>query len=398
MKDSYAKILQKQKEQNLYRSLVESNVVDAVIVKHGKKEFISFASNDYFGLSQNSQVKEAAISAIKKYGVGAGASRYVTGNNSLYTKLEKQLSEAKNCDDAIVFSSGYSCAIGVIPALVSETDLIVADRLIHSSLIDGAKLSGAKLMRFLHNDISHAHKILQEQRHKFSKCLIITETVFSMDGDLGLVDELKKLAEEFDVILAVDDAHGLFVKPSFYPERSEGSRYVGRDSSASPQNDKNLGALLHNKSYFLTLGTLSKALGCVGGYVSGNKEIIDYLRNFAKSQIYSTALPPSVLASARESLKIIKKKNLAQKTLANAQYFCELLNLPEPQSAIIPIIIGDAKKTLEIAKKVEEKGFLIGAIRYPTVERNKARLRITFSSEHKKYDIKKLAEILLGIL
>ncbi|MBM5782173.1 MAG: 8-amino-7-oxononanoate synthase [Pelagibacterales bacterium] len=389
MKDSYSEILKKQKEQNLYRKLVKSDIVDAVIVKRGKKKFISFASNDYFGLSQKLQVKKAAIEAIKKYGVGAGASRYVTGNNSLYKKLEKKLSEVKNCEDAIVFSSGYSCAIGVIPALVGEGDLVVADRLIHSSLIDGVKLSGAKMMRFLHNDVLHAYKILQEQRNKFARCIIITETVFSMDGDCGLVGKLRNLAEEFGAMLVVDDAHGLFVKPSCYPERSEGSQYVTRDSSASPQNDK---------SYFLTLGTLSKAIGCVGGYVAGDREIIDYLRNFAKSQIYSTALPPSVIASALCSIKIIKKKNLAEKTLQNAKYFSKLMKLPNPQSAIFSIIIGDSKKTLEIAKKVEEKGFLIGAIRYPTVEKNKARLRITFSSEHKKSDIRKLANILLDIL
>lgn len=361
MKNFYTEEIAKKKKQNLYRKLVDSDVVDATTIGRNKKNLISFASNDYFCLSQNREVKNSAIAAIKKYGVGAGSSRYVTGNNSLYAKLEKQIAQIKKCDDAIVFSSGYSCAIGVIPALASKGDLIVADRLIHSSLIDGAKLSGANLIRFPHNDTAHAKKILAENRAKFKKCLIVTETVFSMDGDLGKTDELLKLAEEFESILISDDAHGLFFDQT--------------------------------KSH-LKLGTLSKAVGTLGGYVAGDKKIIDYLRNFAKSQIYSTALPASILAASITSLKIIKSKNLQEKTLKNARYFCELMNLPKPQSAIVPIIIGESKKTLAIAKKLEEKGFLIGAIRPPTVEKNKARLRITFCAAHKKTHIEELALVL----
>ncbi len=370
MKNYYSKLLQQQKDSNLYRGLKETDVIDCVMVRRGKKTLISFASNDYFGLSQDVKVKKAAIEAVKKYGVGAGASRYVTGNNSLYSKLEKQIAKIKNCQDAIVFSSGYASAIGVIPALVGEGDLIVADRLIHSSLLDGAKLSGAKLMRFLHNDIAHAEKILQENRNKFKRCLIISETVFSMDGDLGKIDELLKLAKKFEAILVSDDAHGLF--------RSEG-----------------LGIKRELFFNHLKLGTLSKAVGVIGGYVAADKLMIDYLRNFSKSQIYSTALPPSILAAAIASLQIIRAKNPGQKAVENAEYFCKLINLPNPQSAIVPIIIGDSKKTVEIAKNLEEKGFLVGAIRPPTVEKGKARLRITFCAKHQKQQIKNLAEALL---
>lgn len=365
MKDFYVESLKKYQEQNLYRKLCESDVVGLTTVKRGRKKLISFCSNDYFSLSQHPQVKQAAIDAINKYGLGAGASRYVTGNNSLYTKLEKQIARIKNCDDAIVFSSGYASAVGVLPALVSEGDLIVADRLIHSSLIDGSKLSGAKLMRFRHNNSNHAAEILAQNRHKFKKCLIVTETVFSMDGDVAPVAELLELAKKFDAILISDDAHGLF---SSYP--------------------------LPLTTYHLILGTLSKAVGTLGGYVAGNFELIDFLRNFAKSAIYSTALPPAVLAASLTSLKIISKKNLGEKALKNAEYFCQLMQLPKPQSAIVPIILGDSKKVLQIAKKVEKNGMLISAIRPPTVEKNKARLRITFSSSHTKNQIKKLAKIL----
>ncbi len=477
MLNFYSLTLKNSKEKNLYRQLVESDAVDAATIKRGKKNLISFACNDYFGLSQNLAVKKSAIAAIKKYGVGARASRYVTGNNSLYTKLEKQIARMKKCDEAIVFSSGYACAIGVIPALVGEGDLIVADKLIHSSLIDGSKLSGAKLMRFLHNDVLHARKILQENRGKFKKCLIVTETVFSMDGDVGEVDELLKLAVEFEAILVSDDAHGLwgsdeisrwtgFVIPSMCsgqvnsgneqkvgvtnpdllqqcdprkfrdgdlswtgfanPSTCSGQvnsgneQKVGVTNPVQPQHkiiqdlNKTSSDFVSQKfsvsnadafdpppfskeAFHLQLGTLSKSTGSLGGYASGNKILIDYLRNFAKSAIYSTALPPGILAASLTSLKIIERKNLGKKTLENAAYFCQLMNLPNPQSAIVPIIIGDNKKTLEIARKVAKKGFLISAIRPPTVEVGKARLRITFSSEHKKTQIKKLAEVLINL-
>jgi len=398
----YSAQIQLLKEKNLYRFLTESDAVDAVHIKRGNKKFISFCGNDYLGLAQNASVKKAAIDAIKKFGVGSGASRYVTGNNSLYTKLEKALAKFKKTDDAIVFASGYASAIGVIPALVGEGDLIVADKLIHSSLIDGCKLSNAKLLRFLHNDVLHAKKILEENRGKFKKCLIITETVFSMDGDVGEVEELLKLAEEFDCLLLTDAAHDLgvfsagshcwkgFVTPSnrlhFLKSNLELAEVQTCGRGYKPLPAKQGTDLRH-----LQLGTFSKAFGSLGGYVCGEKNLIDYLRNFAKTAIYSTALPPAVLAASLASLKIIAQKKLAKKCLENAQYFCELMNLPKPQSAIVPIIIGDNKKVLEIAKKVADKGFLISAIRPPTVEAGKARLRITFSALHQKKQIDLLA-------
>lgn len=373
MKNFYSSALKNLKEKNLYRELVESDATVATVVLRGGKKFISFCCNDYFGLAQNPLVKKSAIAAIKKFGVGARASRYVTGNNSLYGKLEKAVAKFKKTDGAIVFSSGYACAIGVIPALVGEGDLIVADRLIHASLIDGAKLSGARLMRFQHNSVSHVEKILAENRSKFKKCLILTETVFSMDGDVGEISELLKLAEKFDAILISDDAHGLGIEPRCQAPKLR---------CLAP----------------LQLGTFSKSFGSLGGYVAGEKILIDYLRNFSRSQIYSTALPPAILAASLASLKIISKKNLGKKALKNAEYFCELMNLPKPQSAIVVIILGENKKTLDVAAQVASKGFLISAIRPPTVEVGKARLRITFSAAHKKNQIKKLAEILRIVL
>lgn len=365
MKKFYFEEIQKKKRENLYRQLVDCANINATKVKREKRDLVCFASNDYFGHSQNPAVKKAAIDAVKNYGVGSGASRYVTGNNPLYRKLEQLIAKLSGYEDSIVFSSGYSCAIGIIPALVGEGDLILADKLIHSSLIDGAKLSGARLVRFSHNNINHAREIIEQNRDKFRKCLIITETVFSMDGDIGLVDELMKLSKEFDALVISDAAHDLFIKRS--------------------KSD-------------LKMGTLSKAIGTLGGYVAGDKLMIEYLRNFAKSQIYSTALPASILAASIKSIQILEKKKPGLKALKNAEYFCELLTIEKAQSAIVPIILGDAKKTLKVAKMIEEQGFLVGAIRYPTVEKNKARLRITFSSQHKKSEIEKLAKCVKSVL
>jgi 8-amino-7-oxononanoate synthase len=441
--NSYSNSLKDLKSKNLYRHLIESNSVTEVNIQRGKKTLISFSCNDYFALSQNKSVKKAAISAIEKYGVGGRASRYVTGNNSLYSKLEKQIARMKKCDQAIVFSSGYACAIGVIPALVGEGDLIVADRLIHSSLIDGSKLSGARLKRFLHNDVRHCREILEENRSKFKKCLIVTETVFSMDGDMGEVGELLKLADDFDCLLVSDDAHGLFLNENSLvlkdgPRNKCGvtNEECGATNEECGIKNEECGAtneecgikneecgitkeecgttkgeygVTGNLTYFchpalvarsigrenyLQLGTLSKAVGSLGGYVAGDKTLIDYLRNFAKSAIYSTALPPAILAASLQALKIIEKKSLGEKTLENAEYFCDLMKLPKPQSAIVPIILGESKRVLEVSKILEQRGFLVSAIRPPTVEVGKARLRITFSAKHKKSDILALSNVI----
>jgi len=371
---------------NLYRKLVESDAVDAITIKRGTKKLTSFCSNDYFGLSHNLSVKKAALDTINKYGVGSGSSRYISGNNSLYLKLEKQIARMKNCDEAMVFSSGYQAAVGAIPALVGDGDLVVADKLIHSCLLDGVRLSGATLTRFRHNDIDHCKKLIDANKQHYKKILIITETVFSMDGDVGKVFELQEIAQKNNCLLLTDAAHdidfnGLKTIEDF-----------ARRKKNLPKNTKNSA---QNYDLHLQMGTLSKAAGSFGGYISGNKTLINYLRNFARSAIYTTALPPAILAASMQSLKIIEKKNLGKKVLENAQYFCQLMNLPQPQSAIIVIKIGDNKKVLQIAENVAQQGFLISAIRPPTVEPKGARLRITFSALHKKQQIKKLAQILM---
>jgi 8-amino-7-oxononanoate synthase len=328
---------------------------------------LNFCSNDYLNLSQNLNIKKAAIDATNKYGVGAQASSYVFSNNSLKKDLEHKLSKLKNTASSIVLGSGYLSGIGIIPALMNKNDLIIADKLIHSSLIDGCKLSRAQLLRFLHNDINHCENILKKHSKFTGKKLIITETIFSMDGDLGKVVELLELAKKYNCLILTDDAHGLGIIKQKYS----------------------------NYDFHLQCGTLSKAAGGYGGYVCSSNLMIDYLRNFTKSAIYSTALPPAVLASNLKAVEIIlKDKTFGKKALENAQYFCKLLKLPKPQSTIIPIIIGDARKALEISKQLKQQGFLISAIRPPTVETGKSRLRVTFCAGHKKSDIKELANLI----
>lgn len=376
------------KESNIYRELVESDALSAVVVKRGVRKFISFCSNDYFGLAHEALVKKAAVDAINKFGVGAGSSRYISGNNSLYSKLEKQIARMKNCDGAIVFSSGYQAAIGLVPALVGESDLVVADKLIHSCLLDGVKLAGARLVRFRHNDVKHCEELIKANKQQYQKILIITETVFSMDGDVGEVSRLRELARKNNCLLLTDAAHDI----DFAGLKVVDKKIALKNSQNSAQN------ISKNYDLHLQMGTLSKAAGSLGGYVCGNKILIDYLRNFAKSAIYTTALPPAILAASLQSLKIIAKKKPGKKVLENAQYFCELMNLPQPQSAIVVIKIGDNKKVLQIAENIAKEGFLISAIRPPTVEPKGARLRITFSALHTKKQIENLVRRLLKIL
>ncbi len=394
MLNIFAQAIANLKEKNLYRQLVECCYIKpGVVVRDGKK-LINFASNDYFALAQNSRVKKSAIKALKKYGAGGASSRYICGNNPLYTQLEKQLAQINNCEDAMVFSSGYQAAIGVIPALVDENDLVVADKIIHASLLDGVKLSGAKLIRFAHNDIKHCEDVIQSNTSEYKRILIITESVFSMDGDLGKIAQLQDIAQKYGCILLVDGAHELYDGRASNIGAPNSASEFSRSSTLSLSGNGREGRGAEFCGHTIKLGTLSKAIGALGGYVAADKTTIDYLRNFAKSAIYTTALPPAVLAAACESLKIIVQKNLAQKTLQNAEYFCQLMNLPKPESAIVVIKIGDNKKVVEIAAEIIKNGFLISAIRPPTVAPNGARLRITFNAMHKKKYIAKLANLL----
>lgn len=352
------------KSDNLYRKLTScQNLPNNEVMIDGRK-YLSFCSNDYLSLAFNEEIQKITQKAIEKYGSGGLSSRYIYGDNELYQKLEEKISQMNQKDSAIIFGSGYLTNIGVIPALCNKSDLILADKLSHSCLIDGAKLSGSKFTRFAHNNLESLENLLKKHRKNHQKCLIITETIFSMDGNLGKINEIIAIAKKYDCFLLTDNAHGLGVINEKYDKYN-----------------------LH-----LKVGTFSKSCSGYGGYVCADKIIIDYLRNFSKSAIYSTALPPAILANNLKALEIIEKGNLTKKLWENIDYFCDLMNIKNQESAIIPIIIGDARKTLEFSEKLKEKGFLISAIRPPTVAIGKSRLRITITASHKKSNLKILAK------
>lgn len=327
---------------------------------------VDFGSNDYFSLRKRPEILEAAAKALE-HGSGGVASRLAGGESPLYAKLESAVACAKKRESACVFGSGYLANIGVIQALTGKGDLVLADRLSHACLIDGAKLSGAKLLRFTHNSVKNLAALLEKHREKHRHCLVITETVFSMDGDKAPVAELAALARRHDAWLLADDAHGLFM--------DEGS---GAD---------------------ILTGTLSKSLASYGGYVAGSKALADYLKTAARSLVFSTALPPASLAAAAKALEIIAAlPEIRLKPLENAGFFASLLGLPAPESAILPIILKDEKKTLLASKTLAENGFFVPAIRPPTVPPHTSRLRISFQSGNKREDLERLAELCYSLI
>ncbi len=336
------------------------NISGVEVIKNGKR-LVSFCGNDYLGLSQHPQVIKAAMDAARKYGTGAGASRLVTGNFPLYDEIEHLLAEMKQTESACVFGSGYLANIGAIPVLVGKGDLIIADRLVHSCIYAGVNLSGADLRLYKHNDLANLKSILEKYRIIYQNCLIITETVFSMDGDVAPMEGICKLAKTHNAWVMSDDAHGFGV--------------VKQENHADIQ-----------------MGTLSKAVGAYGGYICAKQQVMDYIKSSARSLIYSTALPPAIIASAIAAIKIIRDDSeLCKKPLRKAQLFTKTLGLPTAQSAIVPLIVGSEKKALEISASLEKAGFLVTAIRPPTVPNNTSRLRFTFSALHKDSDIERLA-------
>jgi 8-amino-7-oxononanoate synthase len=373
----YDKKLLKITNQSQKRHIVTTIRKKDSVVTRNKKKLISFSCNDYLGLSQNKEVIEAGIKAIKKYGVGSGASRLVSGNNLLYEKLEYLLASFKNGEAACVFGSGYLTNTGVIPSLTTNKDLLIFDELSHASTNIGIKLSSSKSMKFNHNDTNHVEELLKKHRKKYISCFILTEGVFSMDGDRGRIKELAYLANKYDASIMLDDAHGFGVLGD-----GRGSQY---ELNPVPE-------------VLIQMGTLSKAIGSYGGFIVAPKTVVDLLHNKARSLIYTTGLPPSILASAIKSLEIIKRnKSLVKKPYDNAKLFCKLADLPEPESSIVTIILKSENKAIDASKILEKNGYYISAIRPPTVPINTSRLRLTFSASHKKKDIISLSKLIKGL-
>jgi len=341
------------------------------------RRLISFSCNDYLNLSQHPAVIKAAVEATQRYGVGAGASRLVTGNHPLYAELESRLARLKATEAACVFGSGYLANTGIIPALVGPHDLILADELSHACIHAGAKLSGAVLYRYHHGDVADAEALLAAHRAKHARALIVTDGVFSMDGDLAPLHDLSKLAQHFDTWLLADDAHGLGVVGG-----GRGSAFANGGSSVGAADVP------------LQMGTLSKAIGAYGGYLCASQAVVDLMRTRARTFIYSTGLPPPVIAAAIAAIEVIESQPAyAAEPLRKARLFARALNLPEPRSAIVPLILGETGAALTAAQALEEEGFLVVAIRPPTVPEGTARLRFAFTASHPDADIERLAGI-----
>ena len=356
---------------DLRRQLKPTHRLDGLWVERAGRRMLSFSCNDYLNLSHHPLVRAAAREAVDAYGAGAGASRLVTGNYPLLAALEAKLAALKGTEACCLFGSGYLANTGVISALTGPGDIIFLDALSHSSLWAGARLSGAEVITFDHNDADHLTALLAANRGRADRALVVSEGVFSMDGDLKPQDRLSDACLAHDAWLYVDDAHGVGV--------------LGEGRGA--------GALFADASVPLQMGTLSKALGSYGAYVCASQSVIDLLKTRVRTLIYSTAPPPSAIAAALAALEIIEREpERCAAPLAKARLFSRLLNLAEAQSPIVPLIIGEAAPTLAASALLEQAGFLVVAIRPPTVPNGAARLRFAFTAGHPDEEVERLAE------
>jgi len=338
---------------------------------------LNFSSNDYLGFARNERIIAAGVAALKSYGAGSASSRLVTGTLPCHQELEQSLAKLKGYPGALVFGSGYLTNLGIIPALVGRQDAVFADRLAHASLIDGTIMSGADLKRFQHNDPNHLAKLLRNNKTA-KRRLVVTESVFSMDGDLAPLKEIAATCAEHGAMLLVDEAHatGIF-----------GASGAGRVRELQLENQVDI-----------SMGTLSKALGVYGGFIACSTPLRDWFINRARSFIYSTALPPTIARAAAEALSILEKKpTLGQELLKRADIFRRRLqeagfNTGKSASQIIPLIVGKNTKAMRLAERLREKRILAVAIRPPTVPEGTARIRLSVTLDHSKFDLEQAAD------
>jgi 8-amino-7-oxononanoate synthase len=384
MEDLFAKDLEALRARSLDRHLREITVAQGPEVEIGGRRLVNFSSNDYLGLANDPRLRKAATSAIDEFGVGAAASRLISGTQSPHLRLERALAKWKGTEAALCFSSGYAAALGTIPALVAKNDVVLLDKLCHASLIDGARLSGAVLRVFPHNHVGKLESHLEWARreHPGRRVLIVTESVFSMDGDRAPLRELVKLKKRFGALLMVDEAHAVgLIGPN--------GRGLAAEENVSKEID-------------VQMGTLSKALGASGGYICGSRVLIEGLINRARSFIYSTAPPPAMAAAALAAVDFLaspegeERRLLLWEKIRLMQGLLPRAGLNEEQSgarsAIFPWIVGDEQAALNLAAALQNEGFLVPAVRYPTVAKGAARLRITVSAAHEEPQIRALCK------
>lgn len=366
-------LVQDLKDQSVYRKLPINYgpIKNRIDLNH--KEVINLSSNNYLGLATHPRLKTAAIKATEKYGVGTGSVRTIVGNQDLLEDLEQILAEFKEEEAVTCFQSGLNCNIGTIQAIAQKGDLIISDELNHASIIDGVRLSRADKRVYRHNDMEHLEEILKADRDNYNNVLIITDGVFSMDGDLARLPEIVALAKKYKALTYVDDAHG--------------SGVLGRGGRGTVDHFG-----LHGEVDFI-IGTLSKAIGVIGGYVASSMSVKEWLLHRARPLLFSTALPPASIAAIIESVKILMEtEELTEKLWDNARYFKSKLkelgfDIGISETPITPIMVGDEAKTMEFSRKLLENGVFVSAIVFPTVASGKGRLRCMISAEHSKEDL-----------
>lgn len=379
MKRVFQEELKQLAGKNLYRKLRVLESRDATHARFEGREMLLFCSNDYLGLSRHPRVVRAAREALEVCGVGAGAARLISGTSEAHRRLEEKIAQFKRKEASIVFGSGFLANLGILTALAGTGDVIVLDKLCHASLVDGARLSGAALRVFPHKNYKQCEELLRKSKTARRRVLV-TESVFSMDGDLADLETLIHLKKKYDALLVVDDAHGTGV--------------IGTSGRGATET-KGIA-----EGVDLIMGTLSKAVGGLGGFVAAEKTLTDYLVNFARSFIFATALPPVLCEAAREGFCVIEEEPALRERLWENVRAVErglkgagFLGAPAA-SAILPVVLGDEKKALSAFEALLSEGVFVPAVRYPTVPKGKARLRVTVSAAHAAKDIEKLVSVL----
>lgn len=359
------------KTKGLYNVIDPLESPNGPVITINGRELVNLSSNNYLGLATDNRLKEAATEAIEKFGVGAGAVRTINGTLKLHVELEEKLAEFKHTEAAIAYQSGFNCNMAAISAVMDKNDAILSDELNHASIIDGCRLSRAKIIRYKHSDMDDLRAKAKEAKEsgQYNKLMVITDGVFSMDGDIALLPEIVKIAEEFDLITYVDDAHGSGVL-------GDGAGTV-----------KHFG--LSDKIDF-QIGTLSKAIGVVGGYVAGKRDLIDWLKVRSRPFLFSTSLTPADVAASKRSIEILMESTELNKRLwENGNYLKKGLkdlgfNIGSSQTPITPCIIGDEKLTQEFSKRLNEEGVYAKAIVFPTVPQGTGRVRNMPTAAHTK--------------
>lgn len=349
------------------------------------KEVINLSSNNYLGLTTNPQLRRAAIEATRKYGVGSGAVRSIAGTMNIHMELEEQIARFKKVEACVVFQSGFAANAGTVSAILGKEDLIISDELSHASIIDGCRLSRATIKVFKHKDTTDCERVLKETENWNGKKLLVTDGVFSMDGDIADLPALCDLAEKYNCIMMVDDAHASGVLGS----RGRGTiDHLGCHGRVDIQ-----------------VGTLSKAIGSIGGYVCGSRDLIEFLYHRGRPFLFSTSHPPSVSATCQAAFELLDSdagERLIKKLWSNTKFFKRKLkklgfNTGKSETPITPIIVGDAEKAFQFSRELFAQGVFAGAIGYPTVPEGKARLRTIVTATHKRADLEKALETIARV-